>query len=124
MTKSIESLNPRLANAEAPGGGVMTAKAGSSVEALQNAVSLMDAMAQGGFCKIEAIARLALASLEVPSGIRDPDSIAHALEAIRDLSLETRDCINATAEDVGHDYTDKAWERRAKAYFAERQATS
>ena len=124
MTKSIESLSPRLTNTEAPGGGVMAAKAGSSVEALQNAVSLMDAMAQGGFCKIAAIARLALLALETPRGAGDTESLAYALECIRDLSVETVDCINATAEDVGHNYTDKAWDRRTKAYFMGRQATS
>lgn len=91
------------------------ATAQATTEKLRFAISDMDCQAQGGLSSIAAIAWLTLAALENPRTCNDLDSIADALESILAKALDTENCINATAEEVGCHYVDEAQRRRRAA---------
>lgn len=85
-------------------------------EQLRDAVTDMDAMAQGAFSEIASMASLALLALEQPStyahdGLR-MDRVADMLTAIQGKARDIDNCINATAEGVGCNYVDAAQKRR------------
>ena len=86
---------------------------------LQSVIEDMDALAQGGFSEISALAKLALAALQTPQGYRDIESIVQALQAIRGKAEDINNCINYTAETVGCNYKD---ERLYSRYGAQRAA--
>lgn len=64
----------------------------------------MDNFSQHGFSQIAAIARLTLASMQVPESPRTLDDIAYALESICQKAEYVEDCINGEAENVGCNY--------------------
>ncbi len=93
----------------------------SEVETLRGAVNFMDALAQGGFSAISAVAQLALAQLETPDGYRHLDNLVYALCVIRDKADDIQNCINCEAEQVGCNYVDDAQRRRWAAQRAHRE---
>ena len=86
---------------------------------LHETIRDMDALAQGGFSEIAAIARLSLIALESPKEVRDPETIAQALHAIWSKALDIENSITATAGEVGCEFIDDQALRR---YAAVRQA--
>lgn len=84
----------------------------TDVKKLQDTIEQMDGLAQEGFSEISAIAKLALKSLELPDGHLHIDTLADALSAIFGKAATIENCINATAEDVGCNYIDRAQHRR------------
>lgn len=88
---------------------------------LHIAIEDMDALAQGGFSQICAIAQLALAALQTPEGYRHPENIVQALRAIKSKAEDIDNCINSTAEQVGCNYHDKQLYRRWDAQRAARE---
>lgn len=86
------------------------------VARLRSTIESMDCMAQEALGQIAAIAKLALLAMEQPgrTAIRD-EMIAKALEAIWAKAECSEDSINATAEEVGCNSHDEAFERRMAA---------
>lgn len=82
------------------------------VQKLRNAVETMDCLSQEGFSKISSIAKLLLASFETPEGHLCLNEAAGALRTISGVADDIENSINATAEDVGCNYVDKAERRR------------
>ncbi|MCM2346118.1 MAG: hypothetical protein NDI95_05655 [Acidovorax soli] len=91
----------------------------NDVQALQNALIDVDALASGGLASIETLARVALARLESPAAYRSLDWLAVVLETIAARALDTSSCINAEAERYGCNHVDEAQRRR---WAAEREA--
>lgn len=87
----------------------------ADIRRLQAAIFDMDCIAQGAFSEISAIAKLALAALETPDGYHHPETIAHALLAIRGKADDTKNCIGCQAEEVGCNYQDPRAGRRMAA---------
>ena len=94
----------------------------ASLKNLRGAVKSIDALAQGGFGEIIAIAKLALAYLESAAGYQHPETVALALRAIWGKAEQIEDTINAEAEAVGCEYIDDdsrtRWEAQS-AYLAQ-----
>jgi len=87
----------------------------SDAQKLREAIQNIDAMSQGGFSEIAAIAGLALSRLETPEWLLRMEDIARALQAIRSKAQDIENCINAEAESVGGNHTDAAMVRRFEA---------
>lgn len=91
----------------------------TDVEKLQGAVEFMDALAQQGFAEIIAIAKLALGSLQNPSGYVHLENIVQALEVIAGKAHDVNNTVNCAAEEVGCNYRDEKlaqrWEARRTA---------
>lgn len=86
---------------------------------LHGVIEDMDALAQGGFSEIRAIAKLALAALQTPEGYLYIENIVQALLAIQGKAEDINNCINCAAEDVGCNFKD---ERLYARYDAQRAA--
>ncbi len=82
---------------------------------LRNAVTDMDALAQGGFKEIAAIAHMAMLAMQHPMVARHPEPLAQALSAIKRTADDIVNCINATAEEVGCHWSDPALDARRAA---------
>ncbi|KAI3598738.1 hypothetical protein D8I24_5684 [Cupriavidus necator H850] len=87
----------------------------NDVKELRATVNAIDALSHEGFSEIAAIAGLAMASLETPSGCLRMEDIAHALRAIRTKADDIANCINWEAEKVGCNHKDEAQMRRFDA---------
>lgn len=79
---------------------------------LRISVADIDALAQSGFSRISAVAKMALACLESPTHARDLDVLAEAFIMIDAVAQDIQNCINTEAENVGCNYVDKAKMRR------------
>lgn len=84
---------------------------------LRNAVEHIDCLAQSGLMEISTFAKLALAQLERPSTLRNPEDLAVLLNAIWQRSDDILDQIMNTAGDIGCNYVDDAAQRRALAAY-------
>lgn len=102
----------------------MNALATPSIEELQDTLRLVDGISQRTFGHIDAMATLALRSLEHPGGIGvgGLDRIACVLEAIASMACDTMSDINCEAERMGAHFVDEAAHRRGDAW--RRQAAS
>lgn len=89
---------------------------------LRETIHNIDALSQGGFSEIAAVAGLALSRLEKPEGLLDLEDIAYALLAIRNKARDIENFINAEAESVGCNYKDAAQCRRFAAHRAAQEA--
>lgn len=87
----------------------------SEIKTLRDTVKTMDCLAQRGLSQIEAIARLAILSLETPDGQRNTDALSHALRVIADMAFRTGDSVSFEADEVGCRYVDDAHARRLVA---------
>lgn len=87
----------------------------SEIQTLRDTVKTMDCLAQRGFDQIEAIARLAILSLETPDGQRNTEALSHALRVIADMAFRTGDSISFEADEVGCRFVDDAHARRLVA---------
>jgi hypothetical protein len=85
-------------------------------ETLQSAISDIDCLAQTGFSEISAIAKLALASMEVPDSYRNPETIAQALRIIVGKAGDSEASISREAEDVGCNYQNHSAFLRSAAH--------
>lgn len=82
---------------------------------LRAAITEIDQFSQDAFSEIATIAKLALASLETPSGFNDVNGIACVLTAIFNKAFDTENSINCAAEAVACNYTDERMVRRWEA---------
>lgn len=97
--------------------GQVNAGAGQ-IQTLCTTIETMDRLAQVGLNEIEAIARLALLSLETPDGQRNIENVALALHAIVQKADFTCDAITYEADEVGRGYKDDSRMRRVAARSA------
>lgn len=98
---------------------VVALPASASIERLRDAITEIDSMSQSAFSEIATIAKLALASLEKPEAYKNPEAMAHVLQAIWGKALDAENYINCIAEQVGCNYIDNAERRR---WAAQRKA--
>ena len=84
-----------------------------TIAKLGETINLLDCLAQDGFSKISAIAKLARRSLETPEGHQHIGDIFSALEAIAHTADEYENSINYEAESAGFNYKEanlrKCW---------------
>ena len=90
-------------------------KPSGDIEAVKEAVSMMDELSHDGFGRISGIASLALLSLESPEGHRSVEDLAAALTTILLIANDTKNVINCEAGDVGCGHDEAGWRRRADA---------
>lgn len=95
----------------------------ANIEAqLRDTVTEIDGYAQSGFSQIQALAKLALVSMELPASHHSSDAIAHILDVIAGIAMDFENCINCSAENVGCNYVDEAQRRRRAAQRVVSQA--
>lgn len=87
----------------------------SNVADLRCAIENMDAFSYDGLSKIEAIANLALARLEMPEAYSKLGDIAVAFLLIKDLAFDVINNVNSEAESAGCAAVDAAQQRRTAA---------
>ena len=88
---------------------------------LAGTIEFIDCLAEEGLSEISSIARLALLSLETPSGYRNLNDIANALISIWSKADLTRDHIKSEAEQLGCEHSDDAKQRRLNAQRTHQQ---
>ncbi|RFC37765.1 MAG: hypothetical protein DID92_2727743064 [Candidatus Nitrotoga sp. SPKER] len=91
-----------------------------TLSTLKETINAMDGLAQTGFSQIEAIAKLAMAYMEMPEAYRHTEILAVAFEAIWNKAFEMNECISGEARFVGCERTDQGMLRRYAARAAER----
>jgi len=79
---------------------------------LREAITEIDSVSQGAFSEISTIAKLALESLETPTGAANPERMAYVLKVIWGKAIEAENYINCVAEGVACNYKDQAQRRR------------
>lgn len=90
----------------------------SEIQTLRDTVKAMDRLSQRGLNQIEAIARIAIQSLETPDGQRNTEALSHVLHLIADIAFLTGDSVSLEADEVGCRYVDDAHTRRQVAHDA------
>jgi hypothetical protein len=75
---------------------------------LRETIRLMDAFSHDCLSEIAAIAKLGMSGIKGPDGLRDLDSLFHALGAIYSMADDTKDQISGVAGDVGCNHENEA----------------
>lgn len=91
-----------------------------TTDRLRDAIMEMDAAAQEGFSRIEALARVALMALETPDAHRSPEVIMQTLDVIASIAQTNGSEVTGAAEEVGCNWTKPADLRRMGAQRAAR----
>ena len=94
------------------------------IKNLKSTITDMDCLAQDGFSRIRAIARLALSAMKTEDVIRLSEDFAKAFETICIIAHSAEECVNGEAEDVGCNFTSSLENLRyaARAAATERRA--
>jgi len=87
----------------------------NNVQALQDAVLVMDCTANDALSQIFTLSSMALSLMETEQAYTSPETLAQLLRAIRTKADESYELIYAKAQEVGCEYTDKSKERRRHA---------
>lgn len=87
----------------------------AEIAAHAETIRTMDGLAQDGFGRIAAMARVALLAFESEVKSQNLDAFAGVFEAIRVIAEDVENCINVEAEQVGCNYVDPVHARRGDA---------
>lgn len=83
----------------------------AEIDRLKSAINQMDSFSQEGFERINAVAHLALLSLETPDGHYHIQSLIYAFRVIRGIACDFQGCINCEAGESGDSSSDRQLQR-------------